>query len=260
MPAMTLPAPDPAFAWTTEPWGAALRGRPLAAHAQHLFTSKQLALPSDEGWRLAAASVGSTPARVMRVKQVHGQTVRLLRKGQVPADAASQRPDGDALVSDEPGLVLAVLVADCVPILMVDPRRGAAAAVHAGWRGTCARVSEITVTTMIRECGSSPGDLVAAIGPSAGPADYQVGAAPAEAFRDAGHGRDAVNRWFSRDGGTLRLDLWSANRDQLMTAGLRPEHIHICGLSTIAHPDVFDSYRVSGEQAGRMAGLVRVPS
>jgi hypothetical protein len=237
-----------------------LRCLPLETYAQHAFTSKQLRLPSDDGWRLAAASVGSTPDRVMRVKQVHGAVVRVLRRGQVPADASIQRPDGDALVSDQPGLVLAVMVADCVPLLLVDPKQGVAAAVHAGWRGTCSRVTAVTITTMARECGCVPSDLIAAIGPSAGPAEYQVGESLIDAFGQAGHARADIDRWFIRGEGALRLDLWSANRDQLVAAGVAPGHIHVCGLSTIAHPDVFDSYRVAGEQAGRMAGLVRVPS
>jgi hypothetical protein len=152
------------------------------------------------------------------------------------------------------------MVADCVPLLLVDPKRGVAAAVHAGWRGTCARVTAVTITTMVRECGCAPEDLIAAIGPSAGPVEYRVGESLIDAFRQAGHDRADIERWFIRGDGALGLDLWSANRDQLVAAGVAPGNIHVCGLSTIAHPDVFDTYRVAGEQAGRMAGLVRVPS
>ena len=139
---MTLPRPDAAFHWTREPWGDALRCRGSSAAAQHLFTSRQLALPDDAAWRAALASVGSTPDRLMRVKQVHGNVVRIAEaRGDARSDAQRERPDGDAIVSNEPGLALAVMVADCVPILLCDPARGAAAAIHAGWRGTCARVA-----------------------------------------------------------------------------------------------------------------------
>lgn len=237
----------------------ALRCRGLDGAAQHLFTSKQLALPGDESWARAAASAGSTPDRLMRVKQVHGNTVRVLTRGNVPADAGAARPDGDALVSNERGLLLAVMVADCVPILIADPVRGAAAAVHAGWRGTCARVAPAAIAAMVRECGSNPADLLAAIGPSAGPEDYEVGDALADAFAGAGHEPDDLDRWFIRDGAKPRLDLWRANAEQLQQSGLRRDHIYICGLSTVSHPDVFDSYRVHGERAGRMAGLIAVP-
>lgn len=256
---MTLPSPDSTFHWTREAWGNALRCRGLDPHAQHLFTSKQLRLPDETAWLAALTSVGSTPGRLMRVKQVHGNLVRVLRRGEVPPDAASHRPDGDAIVSNEPGLALAVLVADCVPILLCDPVRGAAAAIHAGWRGTCARVAAAAIDAMRRECGSDPGDLVAAIGPSAGPDDYDVGESLVTAFLDAGHAQSDVDRWFLRGGGRLRLDLWSANADQLASTGVRADRISRCGLSTVSHPGVFDSYRVEGARAGRMAGIVVVP-
>jgi polyphenol oxidase len=257
---MTLPRPDSAFHWTSETWGAALRCRRLSAAAQHLFTSRQLALPDDEAWRAALASVASTPDRLMRVKQVHGNVVRILKRGEVAADAHTQRPDGDAIVSNEPGLALAVMVADCVPILLCDPVRGAAAAIHAGWRGTCARVAAAAIAAMQREFGTNPSDLIAAIGPSVGPADYQVGEPLITSFLEAGHPQASVDRWFRHSGGTLFLDLWAANTDQLIDGGVDAGEIFLCGLSTVAHPDVFDSYRVDGARAGRMSGVIVVPT
>lgn len=257
---MTLPPPDPAFDWRREPWGHALRCGPVAAHAQHLFTSKQLALPTADAWSAALVSVGASAERLMRVKQVHGNVVRLLKKGEVPEGASEQRPDGDAIVSNQPGLALAVMVADCVPILLADPVRGAAAAIHAGWRGTCARIAQVSIHTMQREFDTNPADLIAAIGPSAGPDDYEVGEALVEAFLAAGHDRAAVERWFVRATAKPHLDLWSANRDLLIGAGMHSDRIHVCGLSTVSHPGVFHSYRVDGEHAGRMAGVIVVPA
>lgn len=256
---MTLPRPHAAFDWTSEPCGHALRCRPLAVRAQHAFTSKQLRLPDDDGWRLATAAVGATPDRLMRVKQVHGNVVRILRRGAVPAGAATLRPDGDALASNQPGVVLAVLVADCVPILIADAKSGAAAAVHAGWRGTCARVAAVTIEAMQREFGTDPAELTVAIGPSVGPDDYEVGESLIDAFTGAGHAAADLERWFNRSGARPRLDLWTANRDQLAGAGVPADRIFTCGLSTVAHPDIFESYRVAGANAGRMAGLIVVP-
>jgi len=255
---MILPAPDPAFDWTREDWGHALRCRQLAAAAQHLFTSRQLALPSADAWSTALRSVGATADRLMRVKQVHGNAVRILKEGELPPMATDQRPDGDAIVANVPGLALAVMAADCVPILIADQIRGAAAAIHAGWRGTCARVATAAIETMRREFGSDPGDLIAAIGPSAGPDDYEVGESLVEAFLASGHNRADVDRWFIRSGAKPHLDLWSANRDLLIGSGVDATRIHVCGLSTVSHPDVFDSYRVAGERAGRMAAIIVV--
>ncbi len=257
---MTLPQPDAAFHWSHEPWGVALRCRPLEMATQHLFTSKQLALPNAESWQAAVESVDASLDRLMRVKQVHGNTVRVLRRGEVPEGTSEMRPDGDAIVSNQPGLVLAVMVADCVPILIVDRKQGAAAAVHAGWRGTCARVAPTAIDVMRREFGTHAEDLIAAIGPSVGPDDYQVGDGLIEAFRAAGHQARDIDRWFIRSTARPHLDLWRANADQLIAAGLQSDRIFSCGLSTVAHPEVFDSYRVDGERAGRMAALVVVPS
>ncbi len=273
---MTLPTPDPAFHWSSEPWGHALRCSRLATAAQHLFTSRQLELrpqmplqPGPQmtqttqitgpGWFAATASVGSSVDRLMRVKQMHGNVVRVLRRGEVPEDAALGRPDGDAVVANEPGLVLAVMMADCVPILLADRESGAAAAVHAGWRGTCARVATAAVECMTREFGTRSEDLIAAIGPSIGPADYEVGESLIESFQQAGHESEDIARWFTRGSSQLHLDLWSANRDQLIRAGLRAERVFTCGLSTLSHADVFDSYRAEGARAGRMAALIVVP-
>jgi polyphenol oxidase len=257
---MMLPTPDPAFHWSSEPWGHALRCAPLGAHAQHLFTSRQLALPDPESWKAALASLGATPDQLMRVKQVHGNTVRVLAKGTTAADAASERPDGDAVVSNQPGHALAVMVADCVPLLVCDPVAGAAAAIHAGWRGTCARIAQAAIETMVREFGSSPADLVVAIGPSAGPRDYVVGDSLITAFQDAGHPASEIDRWFSRQDGQLRLDLWAANTQQLIHAGVPSKRVFASGLSTMSHPGIFDSYRIDGEKAGRMAGIIVVPA
>lgn len=255
-----LPPPDPAFHWTGEPWGHALRCRQFGASTQHLFTSKQLALPAADAWSAALLSVGAKPDRLRRVKQVHGNGVRLLKKDQLFEHVSEPTPDADAIVSNQPGFALAVTVADCVPILLVDPARGAAAAIHAGWRGTCARVAPAAVDTMRREFGSNPADLIAAIGPSAGPDDYEVGESLVEAFLAAGHSRPDVDRWFIRSGAKPHLDLWSANRDQLVASGVDATRLHVCGLSTVSHPEIFDSYRVAGERAGRMAAIIVVPT
>lgn len=256
---MSLPSPDPAFRWTVEPWGHALRCVPLESVAQHLFTSKQLKLPTAEGWAAAAVSVGGTAEQLRRVKQVHGNAVRVLSRGTPQDDDAEARPDGDAVVSNIPGLILAVLVADCVPIIVADRDSGAAGAIHAGWRGTCARVGPAAVEQMRRHFGTEPSDLTVAIGPSVGPEHYEVGEQLIEAFQQAGHGAGDLARWFRRRASQLNLDLWAANRDQLIDAGVPEKQISICGLSTMAHPEIFDSFRLAGDRAGRMAAVVTVP-
>lgn len=224
-----------------------------------MFTSKQLQLPNPEGWAAAAASVGGAPEHVRRVKQVHGNVVRVLARGGTTGAEAEAKPDGDAVVSNVPGLVLAVMVADCVPMIVADRASGAAGAIHAGWRGTCARVGPAAVEAMRHHFGTEPSDLTVAIGPSIGPGDYDVGESLIEMFQQAGHRASDLARWFNRGDARLTLDLWAANRDQLIDAGVAAGRIFVCGLSTLAHPEIFDSYRLVGERAGRMAAVVAVP-
>lgn len=258
------PPINPLFRWTHEGWGLALRAKPLEAHAQHLFTSAQLRLPAQadadqraRAWTAVAGSLGATPDRLLRVRQVHGRIVRVVSASDGPPDPAAL-PDGDAIVSNLTGAVLAVVVADCVPLILVDPRSGAAAAVHAGWRGTCAGVAPAAVKAMVEAWGTRPADLIAAIGPSIGAADYPVGESLVEAFAQAGHG-PSIDRWFARSAGELRLDLWRANVDQLEAAGILASRIAVAGVSTASHPGWFESYRRDGPGAGRLVAAVVVP-
>ncbi len=108
--------------------------------------------------------------------------------------------------------------------------------------------------------GTQAADIVAALGPSIGVCCYVVGESVRDAFRAASSTNEQIGRWFVQgDDGLLRLDLWRANRDQLESAGVTAERIHACGLCTQTHPDLFESYRLDGERAGRMAALIRVP-
>jgi polyphenol oxidase len=262
---MTLPPLDPAFHWTAEAWGHALRCKALATVAQHAFTTKQLQLRGGPGplpvtWTQAVASVGGGLEQLMRVRQVHGAGVRVLKKNETGPRDIDDRPEADAMISNAPGLVLSVEVADCLPVLLADPNTGAVAAVHAGWRGTCVGVARAAVEAMTREFQTSPSDLIAAIGPGIGPCCYTVGSRVLDAFREGGATNDEISRWFLGDGSEApQLDLWAANHDQLLRAGLRGDHVHLSGLCTQTYHEWFESYRVDGERAGRMAALIATP-
>lgn len=241
-----------------------LQCRALDPVAKHGFTTRQLALRAGQrdgvGWAKAAGSVGCPVSRIGRVRQVHGADVRVVRAADLAADASADAPPAaDAAVTCDPGVAVAVVAADCVPMLLADPATGAVAAVHAGWRGTAANVAGATVATLTREWGVNPSALIAAIGPSIGACCYAVGPELLTAFAQAGHRPDAIAQWFSQDNDRLVLDLWTANRDLLLQAGLRPDHIHVSGLCTQTHIDVFESYRADGAAAGRMAAIIVAP-
>lgn len=252
---MNRPEPGRGFRWDDGPAGAILRCGPLAEVARHAFTSRQLELPgvNGTGWAKAAALVACATDAVHRARQVHGATVLVVDD----AVAFEEPPPADALVSVTPGAAVAVVTADCVPILLADPVTGAVGAVHAGWRGTVQRAVQAGVAAMQHAFGSRPGDLVAAIGPCLDVCCGEVGDEVVDAFRAAGHDARAVERWFSiGPGGRFHLHLARANRDQLETAGVGRERIHVAGLCTRSYPEVFHSYRAAGPNAGRMAALI----
>lgn len=258
--AATLPAPAPAFHWTRESWGPMLRCTPLAAIAQHGFTSRQLGLRAGESgsqrWAMAAASVGCAASRVGRVRQVHGADVQVVRADTLDTAVS----DADAAITATAGVAVSVVAADCVPILLADPGTGAVAAIHAGWRGTCAGVAREAVLALTREFGVDPSRLVAAIGPSIGACCYEVGEELLRAFEAAGHSSIDRAEWFSRDAaGRLRLDLWRANADQLVQAGVPSHQVHVAELCTRSHATIFESFRADGERAGRMAAIITAP-
>jgi YfiH family protein len=265
---MTLPAVPDSFYWTDQAWGAALHCRPLERIAQHLFTTRQLQLPSPDSWRMLGESLGVEPERVVSLNQVHGREVVVIRKDSPPASIAAMqtnRPEADALVSDAADVALVVRAADCVPLLMGDRKTGAVAAIHSGWRGTAARAAVAAIEAMTREFGTSPADLVVAIGPAIGPCCYEVGPDLVDAFASAGHERYLIDRWFlapppprgSRERPKLRLDVAGSNRDQLILAGVPEAQIFVSGLCTAMHLDVLTSFRVEKEKAGRIAGVIR---
>ena len=224
--------------------------------ADHFFTARQLRLRGDRReWDAVAGAIGVAANRLLLVSQVHRAEVAVARRGR--ADAWPQ-PAADIIVSDDESSAVGVRVADCAPILVADARGAAVAAAHAGWRGTVQGAAAEAVRALVAEFGANPRDLVAAIGPCLGPCCGEVGDEVVEAFRQAGHEDAAIGRWFS-DGprGRPHLDLWRANADQLVAAGLDAGNVHVARLCTKSNADRLHSYRADGPDAGRMVGVIR---
>ena len=257
---MSLPEVPEPFYWIDAPWGHALRCRALDPIALHLFGTRQLQLTSEAHVAALASSLGAI--RMQQVTQVHGRAHLVVKAGDHPP--AGKPPEADVIVSNAPGVAVAVRAADCVPVLIADRETGAVAAVHAGWRGTCARATPAAVSALGAEFGARPQNLVAAIGPSIGVCCYEVGPDLVDAFAGAGHERHLIQRWFdstppprgSRARNPLRLDVAGANRDQLVLAGVPEEQIFLAGLCTAMHLDVLTSYRAEKEQAGRLVAAI----
>jgi hypothetical protein len=243
------------WSWTATRAGKILSSSRLANVAVHAITSRDFDFrgpEADDHRARLAATLGVSPDALITVRQVHGRAVHVIRPGDAPHPAVAE---ADAVVSTDPGRAVGVFVADCVPILLADRRRRVVAAVHAGWRGTCAAVVAATVD-VIGDLGVDPGDLVAAVGPSIGPCCYQVDAKVRTAF--LGMTPDAV-AWFTEDGlERWKLDLWQASVDQLILAGVSSSAIDGCGVCTADHPDVCYSYRRDGAGTGRMLAAIRL--
>jgi YfiH family protein len=190
--------------------------------------------------RVSRALHGS--GRLLLLKQVHGAAV-----AEAPWDGM---PEADASVATRPGWLLGIQTADCLPLLLVDPRRRLVAAAHAGWRGTAAAVAAGAVAALAAR-GSRPADLVAALGPAIGACCYEVGDEVREAFGPSGAP-------FFRTGPGRRphLDVRAANVRQLLDAGLAPEALHHVADCTRCRAHLYHSYRRDGRAAGRMISFV----
>jgi hypothetical protein len=157
----------------------------------------------------------------------------------------------DGLVTAVPDLWLTISVADCVPIMMFDPRNKVVAALHAGWRGTVGQIVRNGIQLMKSELSTKPSDLVVYVGPSAGPCCYEVGQEVAAKFSHD------VLRNVNR---SVYLDLRKENKSQLVEAGVPEENIELSSSCTICSPELFHSYRRDKERSGRMMAVIGLTS
>jgi polyphenol oxidase len=170
--------------------------------------------------------------------------------------------EADAMITDVPGFGLFWAYADCVPILLYDPRHRAIALVHAGWRGTAGAVAARAVRAMADRFGSRPRDLLAGIAPAIGKCCYAVAEEVRERFR-ADPEAWASACFEERAGAAadgprprLYLDLWESNRRQLAAAGLTPAHIELAAMCTGCRTDLFYSHRVEQGRTGRFGVVI----
>jgi hypothetical protein len=206
--------------------------------------------------RRAAAALDADPADFVFAAQVHGNVAQIVGpadRGRGTVAAADAIPGADVLVTAEPGPVLAVLAADCVPIVLYDPRAHVLACVHAGWRGTVARAAASAVAAM-ESLGAHPAGMVAGIGPGAFP--YQVSAEVADAAT-ATFGDRAAEVLEPVGPGQWRFALWAANRIVLRDAGVPDANIHLTDAPTGPPPTPFFSHRAE-QPCGRFAAIARL--
>jgi YfiH family protein len=243
--------------------------------------------------RFLHAVAGKTSKfKLVTLRQMHTPIVHIIRKGEgkdaysvsgKSYHALATKDDrailrGDGVMTNLPGLLLGIQTADCIPILLTDKKTGAVAAFHAGWRPTLARIVERGVGRMRLEYGTDPKNIIAAIGPGIGPCCYAVGeelrfefesqfAYWKTLFTDV-YDEDPVRTKYpllfltarapghSNIGPEIHLNLWEANRRQLMDAGVREKNITVTGLCTACNTERFFSHRAERGFTGRMLNVI----
>ena len=191
--------------------------------------------------------------------QMHGTDVRVVNSAAEARPAEDAQGDTiycDAIVSDAAQVLAGVKTADCVPLLLGDPRTGSFAAVHAGWRGTFAGIVFYTIERLTKEYGAQPQDLHVAIGPAAGLCCYEVGAEVIDGFHERFPYADQL--FVPTREGHARIDLLKANRTQLTDAGVPANQIHTSPLCTMTRTDLFFSYRREKQSQGKVGRLMSV--
>jgi hypothetical protein len=247
-----------------------------------------------ENRKLFLQQLGAEHFALAALRQVHSANIYQVRRAtsgkieyrlggnRIPEQPGLDQPVGDALLTDQAGILLSVRTADCLPVLLVDPKRRAVAAVHAGWRGALARIVEKAVGEMRHVYGSEPQSLLAVLGPSIRVCCYEVGQEVEDAFQGRFPRADKFFRkrfeppafdstrrptsflnmrppgYQSTGTPAIRLDLVAVAQDQLLTAGLTPHHVAAVNFCTACRTDLFYSCRQKGSGAGRMLAVIGI--
>lgn len=199
--------------------------------------------------KLIFEALGCAPESIFDVWQIHSADVVCAR---APRPANESYRQADIILTDQPNVTLFMRFADCVPIMLHDPRRGVVGLAHAGWMGTLRGVANATIEAMKKNYGSNPADLIAGIGPSIGPDHYEIGADvilqvmqkyadEAELFLKSHHGK-------------IHFNLWEANRLALERTGV--SQIEVAGICTACNTKDWFSHRAEKGRTGRFGALI----
>jgi polyphenol oxidase len=200
-----------------------------------------------------ARAFGLEPHLLLTVQQVHGTSILVINEAN-PDLSHFLSVECDAVVTDQPGIMIGILVADCYPVLLMEPQKQVVAAVHVGWRGAAAGILGKTIKAMQDDFDCRPSQLRAAVGPGIGAHRYEVDRPVRDAFRDgSGHWEEiaqevALGKW--------HLDLRQSCLLQLQDAGLDPAHVEATVEDTCCHRELFFSYRRDAGKTGRQMGFM----
>ncbi len=237
----------------------------LGGVSQGIFSSMNLSFTRGddpeavrENYRRIGAAMGFRPEQAVSTDQVHTTSLKVVGKEHCGSGIIREREirETDGMMTDVPGVVLTAYFADCVPLYFADPVHKAIALSHSGWRGTVNRMGRETIRRMEKEYGTDPADLITAVGPSICQDCYEVSEDVIDAFREEFPEELHEQLFYPTVPGKYQLNLWEANRQILLDAGVREEHISMPNLCTCCNPEFLFSHRASKGKRGNLAAFL----
>jgi YfiH family protein len=206
----------------------------------------------DENYRRIGKMIGFEPEQLVFSNQVHDTKIKIVTK----EDCQKVMTGMDGLMTDEEGICLVTLYADCVPLFFYDPVKEVVAISHSGWKGTRHRMGKVTIEKMKEVYGSRAEDIIVAIGPSICQDCYEISEDVAMEFKE-----EFPAQWYhafmiEKGNGKYQLDLWKVNELILLEAGIQKEHLDITDVCTCCNPDLLFSHRASKGKRGNLAGFI----
>ncbi len=213
-----------------------------------------------ENYRRMAAALGVDEKRMVLSYQTHTTCVRKVTEEDAGKGIVRERDyrDVDGLITDVPGITLVPFYADCVPLYLVDPVHRAIGLSHSGWRGTVARMGDVTLKAMGEAYGTEPEDVLCCIGPSICQDCFEVGGEVVDAFQAEFDRKYWEQLSYEKPNGKHQLDLWKANEIIFLEAGVKPEHIQITDICTHCNPEYLFSHRTFGNERGNLAAFLSI--
>ena len=201
----------------------------------------------EKNWHILMENIGLNETKIFTLNQIHSDKIVIANSKII--ENSGQKIEGDAIITDLKGLFIAVLVADCVPIILYDPIKSIISVVHAGWKGSSLEIAKKTVEKMEKVFLSKPKDIIAGIGPSIGPCCYKV--------------KNDVQKYFSNyrnavivKNNEYYINLWEVNKSQLIKSGINENNIEVSRLCTSCNNKIFYSYRKENPIGRFVAGIV----
>ena len=213
-----------------------------------------------ENYNRISAALGFSPEDIVTSDQTHTANVRVITAEDRGNGITKPRPytDVDGMITNVPGLVLATFYADCVPLYFADPVHKAVGLSHSGWRGTAAGIGAVTVKELQKHYGTRPEDIYAAVGPSICQDCYEVSEDVILELQKTFSRELWKDIFYRKENGKYQLNLWEANRQILLGAGILPEHISMPNLCTCCNPEFLYSHRASQGKRGNLGAFLGI--